>query len=723
MSTATQQVPSMDNSVYNSGYTQSSPPDSPLPSSPEDIALSASSSTSSVDQLPPAFRAECTTPAPCDTHADMVSHHSEIVVVDEDSFEDIHHAPPPGFSEISRPTSPTPPSTTTTTLIVNPHPLSNSFTAAGLRASGSRSGTDEDAQREAERNIRAVAVAEAEAEAAAIYEARQDATDLEPESPCRERVHFTPTFSSSTTSIFTAPAPHASHHFSRTDHHHMSSPFSFFANSSLAHGEHHILPHVKTLRIELAKSQVVLIEGSTTKLEGTLYLNLKNNTKVKSLQLEFSGRSSVTWVDDNAYSPATRHTTAPHIEHTWSLISHQPKQPPTQLLAGQHAYPFSLELPDSLPESLTTTHGKVAYRLSATLIKPGLTFTSSNATAPVQILRQYSANGAGSRRYQRGGRVVNAPEDRIKYKITLPQVRVPHSTKVPLQVSITSPNHLTTVNVLQVGLWEKVVYRADDRRRVDMRLIKIQKSEGWPHVDRHGNTLESDSVTWNKVLLFDMPPMGTEMSQCNPSADNGLMKVSHLLRFTILGTEGAGANKRFRAESEVELKVLAMEDQVSPSSEDEEDGGIDGHGLPSYLTSFTTPRVPVDSERDLLERSRLNEDEDLLRAMLTARIHLPTYAESEEESNSRNASRNGSRAASPERSSVRARNSTKSTSSHSSNSSSNDQTEAGELPVTPAMAPPVMAAGAAHGRSRLHSHVRTISDSSNQVHSPTPLRV
>lgn len=274
-----------------------------------------------------------------------------------------------------------------------------------------------------------------------------------------------------------------------------------------------------------------------------------------------------------------------------------------------------------------------------------------------------------------------------------------------------------------------------------MRLVKIQKSEGWPHVDRHGNTLQNDSVTWNKVLLFDMPPLGNEMNQCNPSADNGLMKVNHLLRFTILGGDTV-TNKRFRVENEVELKVLACEDQATITSEDEENNGIDGNGLPSYLTSFTTPRVSLDSEREILDRSlnRLNDDDDLLRAMLAARIHLPTYAESEEETNSRNASRSASRTASPERSSVSsAVDRTRSTSSRSSSnsigsssnstgSSSSSLVESVAIPALPenaVAAPPAMAAGsvvAGHGQSRLQSHVRSLSNSTHQVHAPTPLR-
>lgn len=52
----------------------------------------------------------------------------------------------------------------------------------------------------------------------------------------------------------------------------------------------------------MSKPEVVLMSGQTTVLEGVVYVNLHKNTKVKSLQLEFSGRSSVTWVDGNSFS-------------------------------------------------------------------------------------------------------------------------------------------------------------------------------------------------------------------------------------------------------------------------------------------------------------------------------------------------------------------------------------------------------------------------------------
>ncbi|KAG0296681.1 hypothetical protein BGZ96_008851 [Linnemannia gamsii] len=517
------------------------------------------------------------TPPPSHDHSDMVSHNTDVVYDEDDEpLEDHRYSRRRSPQIHSRPSSPPLPPTTATTI----HPNN--------------------------------------------YLSVTSSSDF---SPSTSRSDGGPS-SSAASSIQTPNSNGTGDH--HTSNSHALSPFSFFSHGSHSpNGEHH---STKTLKIELAHAEVVLMTGQTTMLEGVVYVNLHKTTKVKSLHLEFSGRSSVTWVDDNAYSPATRHQTSPHIEHSWALIPHQHKQPAILLSAGQHAYPFSMELPDGLPETLTTTHGKVAYRLTATLTKPGLTFNSSTVTLPVIILRRHPVQA--SRAYQRGGRAVSAAEDKIKYKITMPQTRVPHTTKVPLQVSITAPTPRTFVQVLQVGLWERVVYRADGRKRVDMRLVKIQKSEGWDRPPNH----QSEAWNWNKVLLFDMPHMGPDQNNCNPSADNGLMKVTHILRFSILGTDGT---KRYRVENEIDLKVLAFEDdyQIDP---EEANGGAEGNDgeLPSYLTSFTTPRVSFDSERDMDPGN-----DDLLRAMIQ-RIHLPSYAESEEDANSRDPSRDVSRSTS-----------------------------------------------------------------------------
>lgn len=216
---------------------------------------SASSSSTSLDQLLPAMTAEGTTPAPSDDHSDMVSHSSEIILHDEESFHGIHHSPPPPFEEISRPNSPSPPRTVTTPLVVDPHPLAHSISA---------------------------------------YHHHEETSGP-------QQIQL-PTPGSSTPISSSPPRAsrsthHRNGHGSFQNHHTLPSPFSFFSHS-LTQSEHPLVsPPAKTLKIELEEPEIVLMTGTTATLKGTLFLNLQKNTKIKTLHLEFSGRSSVTWID------------------------------------------------------------------------------------------------------------------------------------------------------------------------------------------------------------------------------------------------------------------------------------------------------------------------------------------------------------------------------------------------------------------------------------------
>src|SRR5690606_35360584 len=54
------------------------------------------------------------------------------------------------------------------------------------------------------------------------------------------------------------------------------------------------------------------------------------------------------------------------------------------------------------------------------------------------------------------------------------------------------------------------------RQQEDSRVVKSQKSEGWPHRNHLDESVDV-AVTWNKILLFDMPSIGSEYTDCNPS--------------------------------------------------------------------------------------------------------------------------------------------------------------------------------------------------------------
>ena len=197
----------------------------------------------SFDLLPPAMSAHGATPAPSEDHSDMVSHHADMVDDDdeEEALEDHRYnnrrRSPQSHSRPSSP--PLPP--TTATILSQPNPNSLTVTPSSSFSSSSTTRSDGGP-------------------------------------------------SSSTASP--SQTIGSDHH---TSHSHVLSPFSFFSHGSHSpHGEHH---STKTLKIELTHPEVILMAGQTTMLEGVVYVNLHKTTKVKSLHLEFSGRSSVTWVD------------------------------------------------------------------------------------------------------------------------------------------------------------------------------------------------------------------------------------------------------------------------------------------------------------------------------------------------------------------------------------------------------------------------------------------
>lgn len=248
---------SNNNSAHGSPLVAPSPVHVATPGTPR---TPGTPSTPGVPELilPPALALQPhgSTPAPSDDHPHMVSHPSQILVDDEDdlAYEDRqrtsrgrvrHHYSnsQTGSPFSSRPNSPSPPPPlTTASTLLNNHPLANSLSVTS-------------------------------------------SSNFSAEGPSTSALQHALSFfghHSTPSSIQSSPSGGGNGHA-----HTHTDQYPSSASSS------------KTLRIELTKPEVVLQTGQSTRLEGILYVNLHKNTKVKTLTLEFSGRSSVTWVDGN----------------------------------------------------------------------------------------------------------------------------------------------------------------------------------------------------------------------------------------------------------------------------------------------------------------------------------------------------------------------------------------------------------------------------------------
>ncbi|KAF9557830.1 hypothetical protein EC968_007423 [Mortierella alpina] len=141
-----------------------------------------------------------------------------------------------------------------------------------------------------------------------------------------------------------------------------------------------------------AYAPVLTTSGNTMILSGNLILTLSKPTKVASLAICLSGSTHIAFLGAGKRAHYSRH----HIRSQQFLIEPRPQSDQYTLLSKNTlAYPFSIEIPNNLPPSVTTPQGGTIYRLTAVLtlaksagimsfLSSGSTFTASST---VQIYR------------------------------------------------------------------------------------------------------------------------------------------------------------------------------------------------------------------------------------------------------------------------------------------------------------------------------------------------
>lgn len=249
------------------------PPESPLSSPDRHAPVRSSSSTSSLDHLPPAMSAQRSTPAPSHDHSDMVTHTSSLVLDDDDDEgDDADHDREEDDEDIQRASA----LAGRRRSHIHYHPSTNSrpqqqptlpaATAASLLSHNNNQAG----------STHAVAGSEATYSYSPMVPPNRSDTGVSSVSSSRSNSRRNSLTQQQQSQI-------------------SISPFSFFS-----HKEEHSSSSgsgSKTLKIELETPEVVLKNGQMTTMKGTVFVNCHKPIKVKTLLLEYSGRSSVTWVD------------------------------------------------------------------------------------------------------------------------------------------------------------------------------------------------------------------------------------------------------------------------------------------------------------------------------------------------------------------------------------------------------------------------------------------
>ncbi|KAF9351475.1 hypothetical protein BGX26_010524 [Mortierella sp. AD094] len=260
--------------------------------------------------------------------------------------------------------------------------------------------------------------------------------------------------------------------------------------------------------------------STTTPLKGKLLLTLSKPTKVASLAICLNGSTHIAFLGVGKRAHYSRH----HIRSQQFLIEPRPNSEQYTLLSGNSGntnnkefvleFPFSIDVPNHLPASVTTPQGGTIYRLTAVLtlsknagimsfLSSGSTFTTSSAIQmyraprPRCLLLEAAAlelhdneereeeeeeNGDEDEEHwsspgQERGMTQTEPRDpadqselmpavvnhtwpgQIETTVTIPFTQLPPRSKPDLRIRIRVLRENLAVKSFQAALWERAIFR------------------------------------------------------------------------------------------------------------------------------------------------------------------------------------------------------------------------------------------------------------------------
>ncbi|KAF9354505.1 hypothetical protein BGX34_010974 [Mortierella sp. NVP85] len=317
---------------------------------------------------------------------------------------------------------------------------------------------------------------------------------------------------------------------------------------------------------------------NTTTLKGRLILSLTKPTKVISLAISLNGATHIAFLGVGKRS----HYSRQHIRSQQFLIEPRPQSDQFTLLGKDTiTYPFSVEVPNHLPPSVTTPQGGTIYRLTAvlTLAKSSgiMSILSSSTTlttsATVQVYRAprsrclilardeleiegqeddgeeiHPNQGPGETSLEQRNPVdendmmpagiTHTWPGQIEARVSIPYTQLPPQSKPDLHLRVRVLRHNLAIKSFQATLWERAIFRV---RKADTpvtskkhiigvreRVISAQRCDaGWVN-----ETVTSQVPhTFEKVVLFTIPSAlrsNTDLytsRSCNPSSYTDVSKL------------------------------------------------------------------------------------------------------------------------------------------------------------------------------------------------------
>lgn len=197
---------------------------------------------------------------------------------------------------------------------------------------------------------------------------------------------------------------------------------------------------------------------------------------------------------------------------------------------GNYEWPFKLDLPGDMPESVEgIPEASIKYRLKATIVRGKLS-PDMHAYKPLRIIRTPEP---GALEFLHAMSVENIWPNKIDYSIIIPQKAVVFGASIPLELRFTPLLKGLELGDISTQLMEirecttPGVHAREHKveRKVSDWTIKLTREENWS--DMIGDTGQEG---WTASRKLDLPRL---LRQCVQDVNHHGIKIRHRLKVVV----------------------------------------------------------------------------------------------------------------------------------------------------------------------------------------------
>ncbi|KEP54580.1 putative response to drug-like protein [Rhizoctonia solani 123E] len=220
-------------------------------------------------------------------------------------------------------------------------------------------------------------------------------------------------------------------------------------------------------------------------LSGHLVLNLTEAINIREITLQLTGKVRIQ-VHDSSHARQGHHS---HVfyTHDWSFLEGERNHKHT-IKAGQHVFPFQVQLPNTLPVSCRTYPGSasVAYKLRATAVRSAFS-ANFHALRPLHIMRSFSPEAM---EYNQTLEIENTWPGKIMYSFVVPHKAFAAGDDIPILVKFQPMAKGVSVQSIVTSVKEYTSIRWRGIQHQETRTVSTVR-----HVIRNGRAVPADQPT------------------------------------------------------------------------------------------------------------------------------------------------------------------------------------------------------------------------------------